>query len=121
MRKIRFIEYQIITVLKSVEAGRTIKDVCREATISEASYYSGKAKYGGIWSSRVGSSAGVWANDGRVVYGRLADGRLVDGSVATQTPGGSTNSLRSGFSIYEQKMSVFYDRSQFKKQHESPR
>ena len=29
MRKIRFIEYQIITVLKSVEAGRTIKDVCR--------------------------------------------------------------------------------------------
>lgn len=33
MRKIRFTEYQIIAVLKSVEAGRAIKDVCREAAI----------------------------------------------------------------------------------------
>ncbi|BCQ38025.1 hypothetical protein ERHA54_06280 [Erwinia rhapontici] len=28
MRKIRFTEHQIIAVLKSVEAGRTVKDVC---------------------------------------------------------------------------------------------
>nr|UNJ79679.1 Transposase, IS3/IS911 family [Morganella morganii] len=39
MRKARFTEHQIIAVLKSVEAGRTVKDVCREADISEASYY----------------------------------------------------------------------------------
>ncbi|ETO41297.1 transposase [Morganella sp. EGD-HP17] len=39
MRKARFTEHQIIAVLKSVEAGRTVKDVCREAGISEASYY----------------------------------------------------------------------------------
>lgn len=39
MRKIRFTEHQIIAVLKSVEAGRTVKDVCREAAISETSYY----------------------------------------------------------------------------------
>ncbi len=37
MRKARFTEHQIIAVLKSVEAGRTVKDVCREAGISEAS------------------------------------------------------------------------------------
>ncbi|SXE02518.1 transposase [Klebsiella quasivariicola] len=48
MRKIRFTEHQIIAVLKSVEAGRTVKDVCREAAISEASYYNWKAKYGGM-------------------------------------------------------------------------
>lgn len=48
MRKIQFTEDQIIAVLKSVEAGHTVKDVCREAAISEASYYNGKAKYGGI-------------------------------------------------------------------------
>ena len=35
MRKARFTEHQIIAVLKSVEAGRTVKDVCREAGISE--------------------------------------------------------------------------------------
>ena len=38
MRKARVTEHQIIAVLKSVEAGRTVKDVCREAGISEASY-----------------------------------------------------------------------------------
>ncbi|OUE79597.1 low calcium response locus protein S [Klebsiella aerogenes] len=64
MRKIRFTEHQIIAVLKSVEAGRTVKDVCREAAISEASYYNWKAKYGGmeaadikkskIWKTRIG-------------------------------------------------------------------
>ncbi len=36
MRKARFTEHQIIAVIKSVEAGRTVKDVCREAGISEA-------------------------------------------------------------------------------------
>ncbi|CAK8742731.1 hypothetical protein SODG_005985 [Sodalis praecaptivus] len=39
MRKARFTEHQIITVLKSVKAGRTVKNVCHEAGISEASYY----------------------------------------------------------------------------------
>ena len=48
MRKIRFTEHQIIAVLKSVEAGRTVNDVCREAAISEANYYNWKAKYGGM-------------------------------------------------------------------------
>ena len=32
MRKARFTEHQIIAVIKSVEAGRTVKDVCREAS-----------------------------------------------------------------------------------------
>lgn len=39
MRKARFTEHQIIAVIKSVEARRTVKDVCREAVISEATYY----------------------------------------------------------------------------------
>lgn len=53
MRKARFTEHQIITVLKSFEAGRTVKDVCREAGISEASYYTWKAKYGGMNASGI--------------------------------------------------------------------
>ena len=53
MRKIRFTEHQIIAVLKSVEAERTVKDVCREAAISEASYYNWKAKYGGMRAAEI--------------------------------------------------------------------
>ena len=53
MRKARFTEHQIIAVLKSVEAGRAVKDVCREAGISEASYYNWKAKYGGMEASDI--------------------------------------------------------------------
>ncbi|EMG9490601.1 IS3 family transposase [Serratia marcescens] len=53
MCKARFTEHQIITVLKSVEAGRTVKDVCREAGISEASFYNWKAKYGGMEASDI--------------------------------------------------------------------
>ncbi len=34
MRKARFTEHQIIAVIKSVEAGRTVKDVCRQAGYS---------------------------------------------------------------------------------------
>ncbi|CAI1832931.1 Transposase [Serratia marcescens] len=53
MRKARFNEHQIIAVLKSVEAGRTVRDVCREAGISEAAYYNWKSKQGGIEASDI--------------------------------------------------------------------
>ncbi|OIX93129.1 transposase [Serratia fonticola] len=52
MRKARFTEHQIIAVIKSVEAGRTVKDVCRETGISEATYYNWKSRYGGIRFTR---------------------------------------------------------------------
>lgn len=53
MRKARFTEHQIIAVIKSVEAGRTVKDVCREAGISEATYYNWKSKYSGMEASDI--------------------------------------------------------------------
>jgi putative transposase len=36
MRKSKFSENQIITILKAVEAGRTVRDVCHEHEMSEA-------------------------------------------------------------------------------------
>ncbi len=53
MRKARFTEHQIIAVIKSVEAGRTVKDVCREAGISEATWYNWKSRYGGMEASDI--------------------------------------------------------------------
>lgn len=42
MRKSNFSEHQIITILKAVEAGRTVPDVCREHEITDATYYQWK-------------------------------------------------------------------------------
>jgi len=53
MRKSKFSENQIITILKAVEAGRTVRDVCREHEISEATYYQWKSKYGGMVASDI--------------------------------------------------------------------
>lgn len=53
MKKARFTETQILRVLKEVEGGRHVKDVCRENGVSEASYYNWKSKYGGMESSDI--------------------------------------------------------------------
>ncbi|EEK4694594.1 transposase [Salmonella enterica] len=53
MRKARFTEHQIIAVIKSVEAGRTVKNICRETGISEATNYNWKSKYGGMEASDI--------------------------------------------------------------------
>jgi len=53
MRKSKFSENQIITILKAVEAGRTVREVCREHEISEATYYQWKSKYGGMQASDI--------------------------------------------------------------------
>ncbi len=58
-RNVRFTEHQIITVIKSVEAGRTVKDICREAGISEATYDNWKSKYGDMEASDIKKIKGV--------------------------------------------------------------
>jgi len=53
MKKSRFSEHQIIGILKEVEAGRLVKDVCRERGISDATYYQWKSKFGGMEASDI--------------------------------------------------------------------
>lgn len=53
MKKSRFSENQIIGILKEVEAGRLVKDVCRESGISDATYYQWKSKFGGMEASDI--------------------------------------------------------------------
>ena len=48
MKGKRFTDEQIIAVLKEVESGAAVKDVCRRHSISEQSFYRWKAKYGGM-------------------------------------------------------------------------
>ena len=53
MKKSRYTESQIIKVLKEVEGGRKVKEVCRECGISDATYYNWKSKYGGMEASDI--------------------------------------------------------------------
>ena len=48
MKKSRYSESQIVKILKEVEGGRLVKEVCREYGISDATYYNWKSKYGGM-------------------------------------------------------------------------
>ena len=53
MKKTRFTETQIVSILKQQEAGIPTKEICREHGISEATFYNWKSKYGGMETSDV--------------------------------------------------------------------
>jgi putative transposase len=53
MKKTRFTETQIVSILKQQEAGISTKEIAREHGISEATFYNWKSKYGGMEASDV--------------------------------------------------------------------
>jgi putative transposase len=53
VKKSRFSETQIVAILKEHEAGIATKDLCRKHGVSPATFYSWKAKFGGMEVSDV--------------------------------------------------------------------
>lgn len=53
MRTSKFTETQIVATLKQADAGVAVKDICRQAGISTATYYQWKSKYGGLEASEL--------------------------------------------------------------------
>lgn len=48
MKKSRFTDSQIISILKANEAGAKVSDLCREHSMSQALFYKWRSKYGGM-------------------------------------------------------------------------
>ena len=48
MPRAKWSQEQIIGILKQVEAGRTVVEVCREHGVGESIFYKWKSKYGGL-------------------------------------------------------------------------
>ena len=53
MKKSRFSEQQIISILKQADAGVKVQELCRQHGISDATYYKWKSKYGGMEASDI--------------------------------------------------------------------
>ena len=48
MKKSRFTDPQIMSVLKQAEGGMAVAELCREHGISAATFYKWRAKFGGM-------------------------------------------------------------------------
>lgn len=51
MKKSRFTDSQIMSVLKQAEGGLSVPELCREHGISSATFYKWRAKFGGMDAS----------------------------------------------------------------------
>ena len=48
MKKSRYSESQIISILKEAEAGIPVTELCRKHGMSDATFYNWRSKYGGM-------------------------------------------------------------------------
>jgi len=51
MKKSRYTDSQILSILKQNESGTSIPDLCREHNMSNATFYKWRSKYGGMDAS----------------------------------------------------------------------
>jgi putative transposase len=74
MKKTRFTETQIVSILKKQESGQKVSDICREHGISDATFFNWKSKYGGMQVSDVRKMKEIEAENSRLkrMYAELS-------------------------------------------------
>jgi putative transposase len=53
MKRSMFGENQVLEILREVENGQKVSEVCRERAISESTYFKWNSKYGGLPASDI--------------------------------------------------------------------
>lgn len=53
MKKSRYTESEIVSILKEADAGMKVDELCRKHGMSPATYYKWKSKYGGLEASEL--------------------------------------------------------------------
>jgi putative transposase len=62
----RYTEAQIISILKEVESGTTVAEVCRQYGVSEQTVYRWRTKYGGLETSELQRLRALEAENSRL-------------------------------------------------------
>ena len=74
MKRSKFSDTQIVSILKQAEAGMPVKEVCRQLQISSACYYKWKSKFGGLSVSELRRNRELEAENSKLkrMYAEMA-------------------------------------------------
>ena len=74
MKKSKFSDTQIVSILKGAEAGIPVKEVCRQHQISSACYYKWQSKFGGLSVSELRRNRELEAENSKLkrMYAEMA-------------------------------------------------
>lgn len=74
MKRSRFTDAQILSILKQGEGGVPVADLCREHGISTATFYNWRSKYGGMDASLMGEMKAMAEENRRLkkMYAEMA-------------------------------------------------
>lgn len=74
MKRSKFSDTQIVSILKQAEAGMPVKEVCRQHQISSACYYKWKSKFGGLSVSELRRNRELEAENNKLkrMYAEMA-------------------------------------------------
>ncbi len=74
MKRSKFSDTQIVSILKQAEAGMPVKEVCRQHQISSACYYKWKSKFGGLTVSELRRNRELEAENSKLkrMYAEMA-------------------------------------------------
>jgi len=74
MKKSKFSDTQIVSILKQAEAGMPVKEICRQHQISSACYYKWKSRFGGLSVSELRRNRELEAENSKLkrMYAEMA-------------------------------------------------